>query len=468
MQNKDPLKFYSTAQVAGLAGVHKDTLLRWLRVGLVNEPDRDRRGWRTFSQSAAAEVVLVAKSPKTVRGKNLRCSADLAIAAKLSALDWDFHGAKTQYLTHSLHPYPAKYIPQIPNTLIQELSSVGDTVLDIFSGSGTTLVEALTLKRHAVGVDASPLAVLIGKAKTTILDSGDVNKLNGLVNKANNLSDQISLRSPNLFAENPFVSDAYRPDVKAIYFWFESFVVEELAEILSWCKSLSTKSSETVATVAFSSVIVAVSKQDSDTRYVRREKNLRPGDTLKKFARALSSATHKVEEFTDFVEDRFDRKLICSSLLDNPDLDMVDLVDLVVCSPPYPNAFSYHLYHMTRMVWLGMDQPKFKKQEIGSHRKYSSKGANAATVGTFYNEMECIFGWLSKLLKKDGYACFVVGDSTIKGEKIDNTSLLSEAASHQGFIEVTRIERIIQKTKKSFNPKIGKIRQEHILVLRKL
>ena len=67
MQNKDPLKFYSTAQVAGLAGVHKDTLLRWLRVGLVNEPDRDRRGWRTFSQSAAAEVVLVAKSPKTVR-----------------------------------------------------------------------------------------------------------------------------------------------------------------------------------------------------------------------------------------------------------------------------------------------------------------------------------------------------------------------------------------------------------------
>ena len=123
---------------------------------------------------------------------------------------------------------------------------------------------------------------------------------------------------------------------------------------------------------------------------------------------------------------------------------------------------------MTRMVWLGMDQPKFKKQEIGSHRKYSSKGANAATVGTFYNEMECIFGWLSKLLKKDGYACFVVGDSTIKGEKIDNTSLLSEAASHQGFIEVTRIERIIQKTKKSFNPKIGKIRQEHILVLRKL
>ena len=38
---------------------------------------------------------------------------------------------------------------------------------DIFCGSGTTLVEALMLGRHAIGVDASPLACLISDAKTS-------------------------------------------------------------------------------------------------------------------------------------------------------------------------------------------------------------------------------------------------------------------------------------------------------------
>src|SRR5436309_4237098 len=89
--------------------------------------------------------------------------------ANLNAIDWDFSKAKTVYLTHGLHPYPAKFIPQIPNALIQELSSVGETIADIFCGSGTTLLEALQLKRHAVGIDANPLASLITRAKTTPL-----------------------------------------------------------------------------------------------------------------------------------------------------------------------------------------------------------------------------------------------------------------------------------------------------------
>src|SRR5690606_29865192 len=112
----------------------------------------------------------------------------------------------------------------------------------------------------------------------------------------------------------------------------------------------------------------------------------------------------------ELVEPRFTCNVLEANLLDAPE---VPALDLVVCSPPYPNAYSYHLYHRTRMVWLGMDQPKFKKQEIGSHRKYSSKGQNAATVETFSAEFTQILKWLSGALKRDGYACFVVGDSTL-------------------------------------------------------
>jgi site-specific DNA-methyltransferase (cytosine-N4-specific) len=137
----------------------------------------------------------------------------------------------------------------------------------------------------------------------------------------------------------------------------------------------------------------------------------------------------------------------------------------MVCSPPYPNAYSYHLYHMTRMIWLGMDQPKFKREEIGSHRKYSSKGRNGATVDTFKAEFEAILRWLSRSLKKGGYACFVVGDSTLKGLRVSNANLISEIARDIGFSEALRIDRTMQDTKKAFNPAIGKIKTEKILIL---
>jgi hypothetical protein len=137
--------------------------------------------------------------------------------------------------------------------------------------------------------------------------------------------------------------------------------------------------------------------------------------------------------------------------------------DLVVCSPPYPNAYSYHLYHRTRMVWLGMDQPTFKKQEIGSHRKYSGKGASAET---FRDEMGAIFAWLRCHLKTGRYACFVVGDSIIKRQRIDNSDLISDAARQNGFDEVARIQRRMQETKKAFNPAIGKIKTEQVLIFK--
>ena len=57
-------------------------------------------------------------------------------------------------------------------------------MLDPFSGSGTTLVEALLLKRHPIGVDANPLACLIARAKTTRLPETDVDALRHLSEQA--------------------------------------------------------------------------------------------------------------------------------------------------------------------------------------------------------------------------------------------------------------------------------------------
>jgi len=445
-----------------LAGVHRDTLLRWLREGFVREPKRDRRGWRVFSPEETQAVIQFARSGQAD-------TAELAPPAyspeldKLDHIDWNFVDAKTTYLTHGLHPYPAKFIPQIPNALIQALSSVGETVADIFCGSGTTLVEALVLKRNAIGIDANPLACLITEGKTLRLTPADSEAVEQLTAKASSIADTMSDGQYSLFnGSGGLGQDAPRPNDQSISFWFEPFVIDELAEILAWCRALPTESSRRLAEAAFSSIVVAVSKQDSDTRYVRRDKNIRPGDALRRFSRSLQEALVASKQFTELVEPRFTCKVLHANLLQQPETDQFDLV---VCSPPYPNAYSYHLYHMTRMLWLGMDPHGFKKIEIGSHRKYSRKGPNRAGVETFRAEMGTIFDWLRCHLRPNRYACFVVGDSILDGKKVNNAELLSADAREHGFVEVKRIHRHLQESRKAFNPAYGKIKTEHVVIL---
>lgn len=49
--------------------------------------------------------------------------------------------------------YHGNFIPQIPNQLIRRYTEEEDTVLELFSGSGTTLFECEALDRHYIGFD---------------------------------------------------------------------------------------------------------------------------------------------------------------------------------------------------------------------------------------------------------------------------------------------------------------------------
>ena len=93
------------------------------------------------------------------------------VAEAFQAVDWSFSNAETGFLTHALHPYPAKFIPQIPGYCIRLLSTPGELVLDPFGGSGTTALEAIRLGRRALSIDANPLGTLIGQVKTCNLDA---------------------------------------------------------------------------------------------------------------------------------------------------------------------------------------------------------------------------------------------------------------------------------------------------------
>lgn len=336
---------------------------------------------------------------------------------------------------------------------------------DIFCGSGTTLLEALRLNRHAVGIDANPLAILISKAKTSPLSDSDFEQLSdhrkacGLL-----LEGMANGRQYPLPDGRPLQRPAWRPSPDVCDFWFEPYVVEELADLKLLIDGIPSCQAKAVGMVAFSAIVVRVSKQDSDTRYVRRKKNIRPGDTTKRYVAQLDFMTPSLKNMTAAIDDRLERLMLEANLLDSPESQRFDLV---VTSPPYPNAYSYHLYHRTRLIWLGYDPERFKEIEIGSHRKYSAKGPKRATPETFSKEIEAIFRWLNTRLRDGRYACFIIGDSTVRKETIDNASLLAKAGASHGFREVARINRNIPLGRKAFNPAIGKIKAENILVLQR-
>ena len=381
----------------------------------------------------------------------------------LLSVDWNFTNVKSNYATHGLHPYPAKFIPQIPRALIENLSHDRETIADIFSGSGTALVEGMLLGRSVVGVDANPLACLITRGKTARITKDDVAALLELVHEVLTLRSMIADAQLNFLTQDRLgVSLDIPQDQKTLDFWFMPHVVEELGLINGMINRLP-EPAKVLAKVCFSSIIVAVSKQDSDTRYVRREKNIPIGDTLLRFARIVKKSIARSTAFSENVSPNVSSLVIDANVLDKPEMPPVGLV---VTSPPYPNAYSYHLYHRTRMIWLGMDSDTFKRQEIGSHRKYSRKGENRATVETFFAEMVEVFTWIKSFLSRDRYAVFVVGNSTLNGKVVENHAVVTEAARWSGFSLATVLSRDLQSTRKAFNPSIGKIKQEQIVVLK--
>ena len=101
--------------------------------------------------------------------------ADLAlpVSARLAAVNWDF----TERVAHSgiegLHPYPAKFVTELPRALLHILPvPTGTAVLDPFCGKwGTTLVfqNVSVWVFPSFGIDLNPIACLMARVKTTPL-----------------------------------------------------------------------------------------------------------------------------------------------------------------------------------------------------------------------------------------------------------------------------------------------------------
>ena len=114
-------------------------------------------------------------------------------------VNWDFPNRYDRHAVEDIHPYPAKFIPEIPRALLAALPLPnGTAVLDLFCGSGTTLVEAQRLGLPSVGIDLNPIACLISRVKTRPAPSSLNRLAQEIVDVARNNRDPIRLHIPNV------------------------------------------------------------------------------------------------------------------------------------------------------------------------------------------------------------------------------------------------------------------------------
>ena len=184
--------------------------------------------------------------------------------------------------THGIHPYPAKFIPELPREIIRECTKERNIVLDPFCGSGTTLLEACIAGRKSIGIDSNPVAALISRAKTTALTVCEQEQILSIANRLSKM-DLTEIKA------------AWIPAVQNLEHWFQKNVITELSWLKQFILDNSSGNLQVFLLCIFSSIIVKVSNQESNTRYAAIEKNLTEGAVIAAFVRLRRCPAEEVQ-----------------------------------------------------------------------------------------------------------------------------------------------------------------------------
>lgn len=376
-------------------------------------------------------------------------NSESIVKYNIETADWSFINSVPSKI-NQLHPYPAKFIEQIPGQLLDIFGIDKELfVMDPFMGSGTTLLEAKRRGLKTVGIDLNPISYLISSVKLNSIPITFLDSVEEVISEVEYKIEKERIALIKISNAEHWFSNEVHKTLSALIHVIQSklFCEEELNGLL----------------LALSSIVVKVSYQESDTRYAAKENGYYEKDVLKFFSQACEKIYKAVYE--ENIKKSIETDLFLESSINFDYIKYTNKVGAVITSPPYPNAYEYWLYHKFRMEFLGFDPKEVKKEEIGTRTRYFRKTPESIEV--FHQQMEKILQMSLDVLVDGGYIAVVVGRSIIRGVEYDNGYDIELIGKRIGLKFITTVEREILIGKKSFNPKNSKINTEKIVVFKK-
>jgi len=375
--------------------------------------------------------------------------------------DWDFVDADTQYMTHGLHPYPARMVPQIASRLIRNFSKEGDVILDPFCGSGTVLVEAKLANRNSIGIDINPFALFLSKVKTTPLNPVELKRMTAKLFESigNDVARGVEVEKPNFFN---------------IDFWFKPYVIRDLAIVKRNILKLVPNLRDFLL-VSFALTV----RKASNTRNAEFKLFRLPPDKLKThrpnvyriFEQVVKSSIERMASFYHACRDKQTYTLLLECDARKMCIPSAK-VDLIVTSPPYGDSrttVAYGQFSRLASQWLGFDEKKVRivdKESLGGkpqttlkfesptleeiikrikqigEKERRRKGREKEVIA-FYNDLFDSLVEMSRVLKNDGYACIVIGNRTVCSVQIPTDKIIQEMCDSTNLTHLRTIHRSI-------------------------
>ena len=363
----------------------------------------------------------------------------------------------------TVHPFPARMAPEVAFQAIVGLPAKS-TVLDPMCGSGVVVRKALDRGHAGIGLDIDPLAVLMTRVWTSnISQSIQPGFGSELAERARSLT--------GTEIELPWI-DQNQQTADYIEFWFLPAQREQLRALIAASHQLRGQR-RNLASLALSRIIVTKSNGASvaaDTSHSRphRVKTENDFDVFIGFARSFKRLLHILR----------DSPVTSAGRVRQGDAKTLHgirsaSVDAVITSPPYLNAIDYLRGHKLALVWLGYSTAQISNvKPLGIGAPGQRKGHDSdrldeivqlAAIGEspiairqivtrYTSDMKRCLTQAHRVLRRGGYAVYVVSNSVLRGMVIDTARIVIEAASDAGFHLEDRYARDIPREHRYLPP----------------
>lgn len=373
--------------------------------------------------------------------------------------DWTFNGSSTREYTHIYHDYPARMIPQIARKLLHLYGSDASVLFDPYCGTGSSLVEGLLFGMDVVGTDINPLARLIAEAKTDYrLDPKKIEV-------------EISTFYSSIYKSDKGIDI---PIVKNIDYWFKRSIIPKLGRIRFYINDIEDQGVKRFFQVVFSETV----RESSNTRKGEFKLFRYGNEQLKKlspdpYAIMLSKLERNKTGLVQFrnlmmhiLRSPTSTILNLNSVNQIPAKELPDnSIDVVITSPPYGDSHTtvaYGQYSRLSSDWLSLslednvdnvsmggrplkEIPDFPSEELNyaiksiSERNYK----RALEVSSFYKDLLSSMKNISKIVKSNGHACYVVGNRTVSSITLPTSDAIRDFFGYYGLRYVTTYIRSI-------------------------